>query len=138
MTTIVVTLLISIAAIFGLMVFCIWFLNYCLRVYIGQKHKLLEEMVETNRVPQRWSEPFDRRVERAAGQTEKMDRIRESARATYLRRLSRIEQYVLRSRLVDDEARRILIDSINTIRSEWGSSNHEAYRIRIVHPQAKG
>lgn len=131
-------LLISIMVIFVFMIVAIWFMNYFLRFYIGRKHSLLEEIVEMNRIPMRWTQKFDKQLAKVAGDAQAISSIREHAGHYYLRRLTKLEKYVKRSTLVQgDETRQILLESIDGLSHEWGNRKH-GFRIKTTKAQGQG
>lgn len=138
MNNIIGILLTSLVVIFAFMIFSIWLMNYILRLYIGRKHSLLEEMVEMQRIPVRWSRKFDEKIVRAEGDDRKISHIREQAGFYYLRKLKQLKKYVQRSTLVrGDETRQVLFDSIDNLSHEWRNARH-GFRLRAAQAQEKG
>lgn len=112
------------AALFGAIVFVAGVsLNKSIQKRVGDRHQVLEEIVETGRVPKSWREPYDREIARISSgleQSRKLERLRSKARRDYLGRLDRLRRYIEGSTLVDsEETRRLVLDRLAEVRADW-------------------
>ncbi|WP_248926217.1 hypothetical protein [Paenibacillus hamazuiensis] len=123
MTNVWLILLVTIIFIFAFMIVSIWIMNKFMRMYIGTKHRQLEEIVTTKKVPESWLRSFEgwngsigsgRPAERGIGDKE----LR-----TCLKKLDRLTRYVKKTSLVQDEdTRRMLLADLEQIRGEMGGN----------------
>jgi len=89
---------------------------------IGDRHRDLEAILERGAVPTRWSEPFARRIARAAQASDaaRVTRLQQEARASYLKRLDLLAEYIGGTRLVDsDETRQSVQARLLEIKRSW-------------------
>jgi hypothetical protein len=111
-------------AVLGLMMWgVIWALNTAAGRMVGDRHRLLQGIVETGEVPTAWRRQYDARLARLkrapslAGQASELE---QRARRDYLRRLDRLTRYVETSTLVDGEhTRRVLLEKLASVRASW-------------------
>lgn len=97
MTTIAVTLIVSFMAVFAVMAASIVLVHWLVNRHVGTKHRLLEEIVTTRKLPEDWSRSMS---ERQA-----------------MKRLDRLARYVRTTRLVqDEETRETLIAELELVR----------------------
>ena len=88
-------------------------------ILVGQKHRVLEEILRTGDVPASWRQPYIKRVSHThdAGRVRE---IRNRAKADYLHRLSGLSSYVQKTILVEDEEARIsVLHQLASIQSSW-------------------
>ncbi|MEQ7010967.1 hypothetical protein ABN028_32765 [Actinopolymorpha sp. B17G11] len=92
-----------------------------------ERHRDLEEIMETDDVPSAWREPYERRLaaigDDAGGQEGAGAALRAKASRGYLTRLARLRRYVETTRLVDgDETRQVLLDRLTALRDRLQQS----------------
>ena len=106
-----------------IMIGAIWGLNVAMARMVGDKHHLLQVLVETGQVPPEWSRPFQRkiaRLTRSHGSSAQIAELQVCARRDYLRRLDRLVAYVQTSPYVDgEETRELLLKTLADIRLGW-------------------
>ncbi len=116
-------LLLFTAALALLMVGAIWAMNKAAARLIGDKHQVLQALIETGQVPPGWSRPFQRKIARLTdshGNAAQIAELQERARRHYLRKLDRLVRYVQASPLVDGEdTRNLLLEKLADIRVSW-------------------
>jgi hypothetical protein len=121
-TTVVVSL-ISFIVVFALLLYgIIWAMNATMKRMVGNKHKALEEIANTGRVPHSWSKPYDRKIShlrREPQSEENVARVQARANEQYLANLDNLTHYVRTSRLIQGEdTRNMLLERLSTLRSE--------------------
>jgi hypothetical protein len=92
-----------------------------------ERHRDLEEIMETGDVPSAWREPFERQ---RAGTGEAAERhegeaaaLQAKASRGYLTKLARLRRYVETTRLVDgEETRQVLLDKLDGLRDRLQQS----------------
>jgi ABC-type anion transport system duplicated permease subunit len=95
---------IAVAVLAVIMIATLVWMSIYLRETIGKKHRELEAILETRTIPEPW-------VKAAKG---------DLADPSIQRRLSKLTNYVRRTRLVDsEETRNSLLDDLTVIREEW-------------------
>lgn len=118
-----VVLLVSVIALAVLMLGAVWAMNKAAARLVGDKHQLLQTIVETGQVPPGWSRPFQRKIARLAtggGASSQLAALQERARGHYLDRLDDLVHYVENSPLVDgDDTRRLLLARLAEVRTAW-------------------
>lgn len=101
----------------------IWALNKLAARIVGAKHRLLEAIVETGKVPACWRRHHDRKIAKAQRHPRaaaKVARLKERAQRDYLKKLARMERYVQGTPLVDsEETRQMLLGRLGCIRASW-------------------
>jgi hypothetical protein len=106
-----------------IMIGAIWGLNVAMARMVGDKHHVLQVLVETGQVPPEWSRPFQRKIARLThshGSSAQIAELQERARRDYLRRLDRLVAYVQTSPYVDgEETRDLLLEKLADIRVDW-------------------
>ncbi len=109
-----------------LMLGSIWGMNVAAARIVGDKHHLLQEIVETGGVPAPWRKRYERRIASLRGDPhgqEKLVRLLEAAQQDYLRKLDGLIQYAHKTTLVEDEeARCLLLERLNAVRLAWETS----------------
>ena len=94
---------------------------------VGDKHRLIQSIVETGRVPAQWKKPFQRRLSQARGNTAREAAIRQEAQAAYLQKLDALIRYLEHSKLVDsEETRQVVLERLAQVRETW-SKGQEVY-----------
>ena len=106
-----------------IMIGAIWGINAAMARMVGDKHHVLQVLVETGQVPPEWSRPFQRKIARLThrpGTTAQIAALQERARRHYLKELDRLVSYVQTSPFVDgDETRNLLLEKLADIRVGW-------------------
>ena len=106
-----------------IMIGAIWGLNAAMARMVGDKHHVLQVLVETGQVPIEWSRPFQRkiaRLTRSHGSSAQIAELQERALRDYLRKLDRLISYVQSSPFVDGEdTRNLLLAQLADIRVSW-------------------
>jgi len=116
-------MLIFALAVAALLVLVGWATNVALAKMIGEKHRILEEIVTTGQVPRRWSEPFETKIARLnqdprnAG---KVADLRTRGTKRYLKKLDGLVHYVETSAPVEGyDTRKMLLDRLANARAAW-------------------
>lgn len=114
--TLLVLVVIFMAA-FGLLLYgAVWATNAMIGKSVVEKHRALEEIVNTGRVPRAWSESHERR------RSESDPRSKER----YLKKIDSLSRYVESSRLVEgEETRELLLDRLSDLRSSLREEQKE-------------
>jgi hypothetical protein len=120
----VVLIIIALTIIFLLiMIGAIWGSNYAMARMVGDRHKVLQALVETGQVPPAWSRPFQRKIARLThshADSAQIAELQERARRHYLSELDRLISYSQTSPLVDgEETRLLLLKTLADIRVGW-------------------
>jgi hypothetical protein len=102
---------------FGVLLYgAVWATNAMIGKSVVEKHRALEEIVDTGRVPRAWSEPRERR---GSGSNAK-------AKERYLKKIDSLSRYVESSRLVEgEETRELLLDRLSDLRSSLRDGQEE-------------
>jgi hypothetical protein len=107
----------------GLMVAFSWLSHMSVRYMIGRKHRSLEEIHLTNRVPAFWTEKYDRRLrslERSGSGGPEAAKWSRRKRNKVVSELERLIEYTRRTKLVaEEEVRGALLDDLELLRNEW-------------------
>ncbi|WP_219835212.1 hypothetical protein [Paenibacillus sp. R14(2021)] len=99
MSPLIGAILLYIAAMIAFMFGTVLFVRFAVNRVIGQKHRLLEEIMDTGRLPKIWSDGSKRPAE-----TEKQ--------------VKKLAEYVRKTRLVDsDETRTLLLTCLENART---------------------
>jgi hypothetical protein len=114
-TLLVVLVIFTIA--FGVLLYgAVWATNAMIGKSVVEKHRALEEIIDTGRVPRAWSEPQKRRG------SEPDPRAKER----YLKKIDSLSRYVESSRLVEgEETRELLLDRLSDLRSSLRDGQKE-------------
>jgi thioredoxin-like negative regulator of GroEL len=112
----------------------VWLMNWSMKMYIGARHKLLEDIIRTEEVPKSWSLKFEKKMAHMkdkANAVDNMTKIYEEAQRSYLKRLDQLVKYVKKTRLVqDEETRQTLLTDLELIRKLWKErNNHELHTL---------
>jgi hypothetical protein len=105
-----VTLLVVVVVftiVFGLLLYgAVWGTNAMIGKLVVEKHRALEEIVNTGRVPRAWSEPNGHRTSD------------ERTTRRHVKKVEALSRYVENSRLIDGEdTRELLLDRLSDLRS---------------------
>jgi hypothetical protein len=113
-----------------LMCGAIWGMNIALNKLVGDKHRDMQEIIETGQVPGRWRKGVVSRMARLRldpGRVAELARLEQKAGARYLREIDKLIRYAHTCSLVDGEAtRQLLIEKLSAARLDWqtrGSSD---------------
>ena len=106
MTLLVVVVVFTI--VFGLLLYgAVWLTNVMIGKLVIEKHRQLEEILNTGRVPRAWSEPNGRRTSD------------ERTNRQHLKKVEALSRYVENSRLIQGEdTRELLLDRLSDLRSK--------------------
>jgi hypothetical protein len=100
-----------------------WLMGKASARLVGDKHKILEGIIETGQVPGNWRVRHERRITRLTknpADAASLAASQEQARLDYLRRLDELVRYVQTSALVDgDETRTLLLSRLAAVRANW-------------------
>jgi hypothetical protein len=106
-----------------IMIGAIWGINVAMARMVGDKHQVLQALIETGQVPPEWSRRFQRKIARLAhrnGESAQIAELQERACRHYLRELDRLVSYVQTSPFVDGEdTRSLLLEKLADIRVRW-------------------
>ena len=106
-----------------IMIGAIWGINVAMARMVGDKHHVLQVLVESGQVPPEWSRPFQRKISRlthSQGSSAQIAELQERALRDYLRKLDRLISYVQSSPFVDGEdTRNLLLAQLADIRVSW-------------------
>jgi hypothetical protein len=114
-TLIIVVVIFMVA--FGVLLYgAVWATNAMIGKSVVEKHRALEEIVNTGRVPRAWSGPQERRGSEPDAR----------AKERYLKKIDSLSRYVESSRLVHgEETRELLLDHLSDLRSSLGEEQKE-------------
>jgi hypothetical protein len=108
--------------LFLIMLLFIWYMNMMMGLIIGRKHLILERITTTGELPEEWQRKYNQRLIQLLnkGQTDRIQRIQQLARRSYLRRLEGLKRYVRATKLVDsEESRASALQMLERIRKQW-------------------
>ena len=115
--------LVSLVILFLMMLAAIWGMNKATESLVGQKHRLIEEIVSTGGVPQKWARHHRARIAKLQQDSKKSSRLlrlQSQAKSTYLRKLDQLVRYAEQSSLVaDEETRTLLLERLAAVRTTW-------------------
>jgi hypothetical protein len=106
-----------------------WYTRMLIDRMVGSKHRDLEAITSTGAIPEAWSGTFDRKMIRLreAGKQKQLEHVRRTARRAYLRRLSRLSEYVRRTRFVEsEEVRKHALRTLQRLDREWRPAPDES------------
>ncbi len=90
---------------------------------LGRKHQAADTVVNEGRVPEWWIERDRRRLENArrnGASAENVEKLGERAHKHAMKEFSRLERYLRKTTLVEDEeSRALILESMEKRRSEW-------------------
>ena len=126
-------LLIVIMAIFIMsliMVASTWYVNFIMRNFIGDKHHVIEEIINTGKVPKDWSNKFEKKIKKlqqSENNKQQIYIIRQKARASYLTKLEELIKYIKTTKLVENEdIRKELLEELKMFCRLWKESIENA------------
>ncbi len=116
-----IVLLVTVLVLFGMMVGFAYLTRFLVESMVGTRHRILDEIVSTGRVPQKWREDYTRRVTGRARSRTFFGRSREAREAARIRRrLGSLARYVERTGLVaDEDARKDALEAIESVSRQW-------------------
>jgi hypothetical protein len=129
MTGIVAQLLFFLIALALVLLASMWYTRVLIDKMVGSKHRDLEAITSSCSIPESWSAKFERRMigMREKGDEKRLGQIRSAARRSYLRRLSRLSEYVRRTRFVEnEEVRKNALRALQRLDREWRSAADES------------
>lgn len=120
---VLIILLVFALVLATLMLVAAWGTSLALTKLVGERHQVLEQIVETGQVPRIWSEPVEKTIAKLRQDPRNARKIASlQARGTeqYLKKLDRLTRYVETTRLVDGEdTRQVLLDRLAHVRTTW-------------------
>ena len=121
MNDIRIIFLVSVIFLALIMVASIWYFNFITRQLIGKRHRILEDILQTKKIPADWSRRFDGRIKKLEAEPDSRDKvldIQKKANIYYLKKLDTLRKYLEKAILIeDDNIRMELLDIISSIRS---------------------
>lgn len=123
MGTALITFIIMVVVATGVMYLVIrWAVNYVQR-FIENKIKAFEQIVNQEKVPVEWSQPFVKRIEKLeqAGKNQsRIAQIKQRAKAKCMRNLEELINYADKANLAADyDAKRIMLQELNKMQQIW-------------------
>lgn len=138
--------LVFVPAMAVLMIAFAWLSHWSVRRMIGERHRALEEIHLTSRVPSVWTEKYDRKLRSLAGACSGMnepgtaaERRTAKAASEWNRRkrnkivaeLDGLIDYTRRTKLVAvEDVRLVLLDQLEALRGEWREQGQEVERMQ--------
>ncbi|TDQ40778.1 hypothetical protein [Aureibacillus halotolerans] len=105
-------------------VISLFIIQLFMKQVIGKKHSDLQDICDSEDVPARWSDRFEKKVERLKSD-QQMKRVRRLANKTYIRKLNRLIAYTKHTRLVEnEEVREQLLNDLKALVVEKRQSLH--------------
>lgn len=110
-------LILPLAALTLIFLGAIWLTNALSGQVVGNKHRILEEVVNRGEIPAQWSNDWvSRLLNKFGGEQQRQARVRKRA----LRKLDELLRYVhTTSLLADEETREVLVERLTEVRAEW-------------------
>lgn len=100
-----------------------WYFNFMMGKFVGNHHYEIEEILETGKVPQRWSKKFDKKIEKLEKNGASADQIRlvrRQAMAYYAKQMDQLMKYVKGTTLVQGEdVRQDILEQLEIHRANW-------------------
>lgn len=97
--------------------------------YIGEKHRAIEEIVNTGKVPKAWIDKLEKRissVSKTQGRSEKVLKMKMQAKASILKKINYLIDYSKTSPFVQDkETKEILLNKLLEARRLWEEKDWE-------------
>ncbi len=97
--------------------------------YIGEKHRVIEEIVNTGKVPKVWMGKLEKRissVSKTQGRSEKVLKMKMQAKTTILKKIDHLIDYSKTSPFVQDkETKEILLNKLLEARRLWEEKDWE-------------
>ncbi|MBA7524686.1 hypothetical protein ES705_16828 [subsurface metagenome] len=97
--------------------------------YIGEKHRAIEEIVNTGKVPKAWMGKLEKRissVSKTQGRSEKVLKMKMQAKTSILKKIDHLINYSKKSPFVQDkETKEILLNKLLEARRLWEEKDWE-------------
>ncbi len=97
--------------------------------YIGEKHRAIEEIVNTGKVPKAWMGKLEKRissVSKTQGRSEKVLKMKMQAKTIILKKIDHLIDYSKKSPFVQDkETKEILLNKLLEARRLWEEKDWE-------------
>jgi hypothetical protein len=97
--------------------------------YIGEKHRAIEEIVNTGKVPKVWIGKLEKRissVSKTQGRSEKVLKMKMQAKTIILKKIDHLIDYSKKSPFVQDkETKEILLNKLLEARRFWEEKDWE-------------
>lgn len=97
--------------------------------YIGEKHRAIEEIVNTGKVPKAWIDKLEKRissVSKTQGRSEKVLKMKMQAKTIILKKIDHLIDYSKTSPFVQDkETKEILLNKLLEARRLWEEKDWE-------------
>ncbi|MBA7573834.1 hypothetical protein ES708_15632 [subsurface metagenome] len=97
--------------------------------YIGEKHRAIEEIVNTGKVPKVWIGKLEKRissVSKTQGRSEKVLKMKMQAKTIILKKIDHLIDYSKKSPFVQDkETKEILLNKLLEARRLWEEKDWE-------------
>jgi len=97
--------------------------------YIGEKHRAIEEIVNTGKVPKAWTGKLEKRISSVSknqGRSEKVLKMKMQAKASILKKIDYLIDYSKTSPFVQDkETKEILLNKLLEVRRLWEEKDWE-------------
>lgn len=89
---------------------------------VGERHRAIQALLETEEVPESWRAPYERRIARLRrrGREASAARLQREAQERHRQKLDELIRYARTSPLVEtEETRKMLLDKLIVIRENW-------------------
>lgn len=97
--------------------------------YIGEKHRAIEEIVNTGKVPKAWMGKLEKRISSVSknqGRSEKVLKMKIQAKTSILKKIDHLIDYSKTSPFVQDkETKEILLNKLLEVRRLWEEKDWE-------------
>jgi len=97
--------------------------------YIGEKHRAIEEIVNTGKVPKVWMGKLEKRISSVSknqGRSEKVLKMKTQAKTSILKKIDHLIDYSKTSPFVQDkETKEILLNKLLEVRRLWEEKDWE-------------
>jgi len=96
--------------------------------YVNDKHRAAEEIVNTGKVPKRWSNKLEKRIPLVSNshQLKKALKMESRAKTIILKKMDNLIKYFKTSPLVQNkETKEILLDKLLRARKDWKEKNYK-------------
>lgn len=97
--------------------------------YIGEKHRAIEEIVNTGKVPKAWMGKLEKRISSVSknqGRSEKVLKMKTQAKTSILKKIDHLIDYSKTSPFVQDkETKEILLNKLLEVRRLWEEKDWE-------------
>lgn len=110
-------LILPLAALTLIFLGAIWLVNALSGQVVGNKHRILEAIVNQGEIPEQWRNDWvSRLLNSFGGEEQRQARLRKRV----LRKLDELLRYVhTTSLLADEETRDVLVERLTEVRAEW-------------------